>query len=154
MILSSLLIALLKLIKASRLSKAYYIEIDWSKWILLGKNSSKSSTSSSPFFISSLSLLESAFTNYLVITVFVSPEKLLMISQSSYFRITLSLSESSSLKFYVRLIIVVSFETTLSTSEKTFLLFYGTGGRFVLNENLRPYSAISVVPWTVGDING
>ena len=154
MILSSLLIAVLKLIRASRLSKAYYIEIDWSKLILVGKNSSKSSISSSPFFISSLSVLESSFTNYLVITVFVSPEKLLITSKSSYFRITLSASEFSSSNFYVRLIIVVSFETTLSTSEKTFLSLDGTGGLFVLNENLRPYSAISVVPWTVGDING
>ena len=154
MILSSLLIAVLKLIRASRLSKAYYIEIDWSKLILVGKNSSKSSISSSPFFISSLSLLESSFTNYLVITVLVSPEKLLITSKSSYFRITLSASEFSSSNFYVRLIIVVSFETTLSTSEKTFLSLDGTGGLFVLNENLRPYSAISVVPWTVGDING
>jgi len=79
---------------------------------------------------------------------------LLIISQLSNFRITLPASESSSLKFYARLIIVVSFETTLSTSEKTFLLFSGTGGLFVLNENLRPNSAKSDVPWTVGDING
>ena len=148
-------IAILKLINASRLSKAYYIEIDWSKFIFVGKNSSKSSTLSSPFFISSLSLLESSFTNYLVITVFVSPEKLLIISQSFYFLITLSPSESSSL-FPACLIIVVVFETTLSTSEKTFfLLFYAAGGRcFVLNENLRPYSAISFVPRTVGETNG
>ena len=130
--LSLLASAFRRFINASRLSKAYWIDIGASIFIFAGKNSSKSFSLSSSFFISSLSLLESSFTYCLVIIVEVSPEKQLMLS-SSYLRMTLPPSDSSSL----RLIIVVV--TSLFVSSKVLFSSCTIAIRFVLNENLRLY---------------